>query len=318
MPNAFARTIHRAALMVSLRGVASTHSLFRERRRFILTLIAPAVLVLLAFEIIPILMGVDVSLRKYGLTELERPFVGLRNYRKILFDTQFYRVVLPNTFLFMVATVASGTVFGLSVAMLINRPFRGQHIVRTVIVFPLMVAPVVASIMIAWIFNDQFGIANVILTGLGFPAVAWLVHPWVSFGIVIMTDIWLWTPFYVLIILAALQTLPQAPHEAARVDGANEWLVFRLVTLPLLRPVLLVIIVIRSIDAFRVFDVVWTITKGEPGRLTEVFSIYAYKESFIFLNFGVGTAASLLGGVIIMGVGATLYFSLYRLSEVSR
>lgn len=318
MPNAFARTIHRAALMVSFRGVASTHSLFRERRRFILTLIAPAVLVLLAFEIIPILMGVDVSLRKYGLTDFERPFVGLRNYLKVLFDTQFYRVVLPNTLLFMVATVASGTVLGLSIAMLLNRPFWGQHIVRTVIVFPLMVAPVVASIMIAWIFNDQFGIANVILTGLGLPAVAWLVHPWVSFGILIMTDIWLWTPFYVLIILAALQTMPQAPHEAARVDGASEWLVFRLVTLPWLRPVLLVIIVIRSIDAFRVFDVVWTITKGGPGRLTEVFSIYAYKESFIFLDFGVGTAASILGGVIIMGVGAALYFSLYRLSEVSR
>lgn len=315
MPNAFARTIHRAALMVSFRGVASTHSVFRERRRFILTLIAPAVLVLLAFEIIPILMGVDVSLRKYGLTELERPFVGLRNYRKVLFDTQFYRVVLPNTFLFMFCSVAGGTLSGLCMALLLNRSFRGQSIVRTVIVFPMMVAPVVASIMVAWMFNDQFGIVNVIVTALGFEPVAWLVNPWLSIGIVILTDIWLWTPFYVLIILAALQNLPQAPHEAARVDGASEWMVFRMVTLPLLRPVLLVTIVIRSIDAFRVFDVVWTITKGEPGRLTEVFSIYSYKESFIFLDFGVGAAASLIGAVIIMAVGATLYYGLYRLSE---
>jgi multiple sugar transport system permease protein len=299
------------------RGEAAA-SLFRERRRFVATLVAPAALILLVFQVVPILMGVDASLRRFSLTDEEHPFVGFRNFARILSDGQFLGVVLPNTFGFMIASVTGGVVLGLAIAMLLNRPFPGRIVVRTLIVFPLMVAPVVASIMIAWIFNDQFGIANVIVTALGFPPVAWLVKPWLGLGIVVLTDIWLQTPFYVLIILAALETLPREPFEAARVDGANAWQVFRNVTLPLLRPVLLVAIVIRSIDAFRVFDTVWTITKGEPGRATEVFSIYAYKEAFVFLNLDRGAAAALVGAAIIMVVGVVLYWGLRRVTEVSR
>jgi multiple sugar transport system permease protein len=299
-------------------GGEAAASLFRQRRRFTLALIAPAALILLVFQVLPILMGVDASLRRFSLTDEEHPFIGLRNFRRILADFQFLGVVLPNTFFFMLASVAGGVVLGLAIAMLLNRPFPGRTLVRTLIVFPLMVAPVVASIMIAWIFNDQFGVANVIVTALGFPPVAWLVKPWLSLSIVVLTDVWLQTPFYVIIILAALETLPREPFEAARVDGANAWQIFRNVTLPLLRPVLLVAIVIRSIDAFRVFDTVWTITKGEPGRATEVFSIYAYKEAFVFLNLDRGAAASLVGAAIIMVVGVVLYWGLRRVTEVSR
>jgi len=293
-------------------------SLFRARRRFVVALVAPAAAVLLVFQVLPILMGVDASLRRYELVEEVHPFVGARNFWRVLGDRQFVGVVLVNTFLFMLVTVAGGVLLGLGIALLLNRRFPGQTLARTLIVFPLMVAPVVASIMIAWIFNDQFGIANVVVTALGFEPIPWLARPRLGLLIVILTDIWLQTPFYVLIILAGLQTMPREPHEAARVDGANAWQVFRNVTLPLLRPVLLVAIVIRSIDAFRVFDTVWTITKGEPGRATEVFSIYAYKEAFVFLNFGVGAAASLIGAVIIMAVGAVLYLGLTWVTEVSR
>ncbi len=278
-------------------------------------LIAPAVLALLVFEIFPILRGIDASLRQFFLTDFEHPFIGLKNYVKVITDAQFHGVVMFNTFLFMFASVAGGVVSGLGLAVLLNRKFRGQNIVRTIIVFPMMVAPVVAATMVAWIFNDQFGIANVIIRALGFEPMIWLVNRWTSLALVIITDIWLWTPWYVLLILAALQNMPVEPHEAARIDGASEWQVFRSVTLPLLRPVLLVAIVIRSIDAFRVFDVVWTITRGEPGRMTEVFSIYSYKESFVFLDFGVGAASSIIGALIIMVVGAGLYFGLYYLAE---
>jgi len=297
---------------------AAGASLFRERRRFIFALVAPAAAVLLVFEILPILMGVDASLRRFSLTDEEHPFIGFRNYARILGDAHFLGVVMFNTFFFMLTSVAGGVLLGLAVAVLLNRRFPGRTAARTLIVFPLMVAPVVASIMIAWIFNDQFGVANVLVTALGFPPVAWRASPWLSLGIVILTDVWLQTPFFVLIFLAALETMPREPHEAARVDGANAWQVFRNVTLPLLRPVFLVAIVIRSIDAFRVFDTVWTITKGEPGRATEVFSIYAYKEAFVFLNFDMGAAASLVGAAIIMVVGLVLYWGLARATEVSR
>jgi multiple sugar transport system permease protein len=294
------------------------HTRFGERERFMLALILPAVTILIAFQIVPILIGANASFRNYSLFNPQKTFVGLANYRRILTDPLFFGIVLPNTFVFMVASVSGGLLTGLTLAMMLNRRFLGERLVRTAILLPLMVAPVVAAIMITWMFNDQFGIANVIMQALGFEPVPWMISRWTAMTVVIMTDIWLWTPWFTILILAALQSLPPEPHEAARIDGANAWQVFRNITLPLLRPVLMVCIVIRTIDAFRVFDIVWTITKGGPARSTEVFSIYAYKQAFVYLNFDMGSAASLIGAVIIMVVGGVLYRVLNYLVEVSR
>src|SRR2546425_4236741 len=269
-------TLRTTAAPAMTAPVAAVRRRFGERERFMLALILPALLILVGFQIVPILLGANASFRRWSLYDPQRTFVGLDNYRVILTDPLFYGIVLPNTFLFMAASVTGGLLAGLGLAMLINRRFRGARLVRTAILLPLMVPPVVAAIMITWMFNDQFGIANVILEALGLEPVAWLVSRWTSLAIVIGTDIWLWTPWFTLLILAALQTLPVEPHEAARMDGAGPWQVFRNITLPLLRPVLMVCITIRTIDAFRVFDIVWTITKGGPARSTEVFSIYAY------------------------------------------
>ncbi len=291
---------------------------FGERERFILALILPAFAILVSFQIVPILIGANASFRVWSLFNPQKTFIGLANYQKILTDPLFYGTVLPNTFLFMAASVTGGLLAGLTLAVMLNRKFRGERLIRTTILLPLMVPPVVAAIMITWMFNDQFGVANALLEALGFEPVPWLVGRWTSLGIVIMTDIWLWTPWFTILILAALRTLPAEPHEAARIDGASPWQVFRNITLPLLRPVLMVCIVIRSIDAFRVFDIVWTITKGGPARSTEVFSIYAYKQAFVYLNFDLGAAASLIGAVIIMVVGGVLYRTLSYVVEVSR
>jgi multiple sugar transport system permease protein len=281
-------------------------------------LILPALAILVAFQIVPILIGANASFRNWSLFNPQKTFVGLANYRRILTDPLFYGTVLPNTFLFMGASVTGGLVAGLGLAVMLNRRFRGERLVRTAILLPLMVPPVVAAIMITWMFNDQFGIANVLLGAVGLEPVPWLVGRWTSLAIVIMTDIWLWTPWFTILILAALQTLPVEPQEAARIDGANAWQLFRNVTLPLLRPVLMVCIAIRTIDAFRVFDIVWTITKGGPARSTEVFSIYAYKQAFVYLNFDLGSAASLIGAGIIMVVGGVLYKALSYVVDVSR
>lgn len=283
-----------------------------------LALILPAVLILVSFQIIPILIGANASFRVYPLFHPQKTWVGLANYVRILTDPLFYGTVLPNTFLFMGASVTGGLVAGLGLATMLNRPFRGARLVRTVILLPLMIAPVVAAIMITWMFNDQFGIVNVILQALGFEPIVWFLYRWTSMAIVVMTDIWLWTPWFTIILLAGLQSLPMEPREAAMIDGAGPWLIFWKVTLPLLRPVLMVCIVIRSIDAFRVFDIVWVITKGEPARSTEVFSIYAYKQAFVYLNFDQGSAAAIIGALIIMIIGGVLYWGLSRLLEVSR
>ena len=297
---------------------ARAHTRFGERERFMLALILPAVLILISFQVIPILIGANASFRMYPLFHPTKTWVGLANYLRILTDPLFYGTVLPNTFLFMTCSVSGGLVAGLGLAVMLNRPFRGARIVRTIILLPLMIAPVVAAIMITWMFNDQFGIVNVVWQALGFEPVVWFLSRWTSMAIVVMTDIWLWTPWFTIILLAGLQSLPIEPREAAMIDGASPWLIFWKVTLPLLRPVLMVCIVIRSIDAFRVFDIVWVITKGEPYRSTEVFSIYAYKQAFVYLNFDQGSAAAIIGAIIIMIIGGVLYWGLSRLLEVSR
>ncbi|HEY3064984.1 MAG TPA: sugar ABC transporter permease [Methylomirabilota bacterium] len=283
-----------------------------------LALILPAFLVLGLFQIVPVLLGANASFRSWSLFNPQKTFVGFENYRRILTDPLFYGTVLPNTFLFMAASVTGGLGAGLGLAVMLNRRFRGARLVRTAILLPLMVPPVVAAIMITWMFNDQFGIVNVVVQAVGLEPVPWLIYRWTSLAIVVATDVWLWTPWFTILILAALQTLPPEPHEAAKIDGAGPWRLFRHITLPLLQPVLMVCVVVRAIDAFRVFDIVWTITKGGPARSTETFSIYAYKQAFVYLNFDLGAAASLIGAAIIMIVGGVLYRGLSAVVEVSR
>jgi multiple sugar transport system permease protein len=226
--------------------------------------------------------------------------------------------VLPNTFGFMAASVACSLVAGLMIALLLNRQFPARWLVQTIILLPLMVAPVIAAIMIRWMFNDQFGIVNVILEVFGIAPLAWLTQKWTAFLAILLTDVWLWTPWFALLLLAGLQSLPPEPFEAAQIDAASAWRTFRYITLPMLRPVIVVCVVIRAIDAFRTFDIVWTISGGGPARATEVFSIYAYVEAFQFLNFGRGSAAAVLGAIIIVVFAMALYRLLNRWVEVSK
>jgi len=289
-----------------------------EKTRFMLALVAPAALVLLCFQIVPILTGANASFRDWTLHDPKRTWVGLANYLYVLRDPDFMLIVLPNTFGFMVASVASSLVFGLLVALMLNKRFPGRWLVQSFVLLPLMVAPVIAAVMIRWMFNDQFGVVNAVLEAFGIAPVAWLTQRWTAFFVILLTDIWLWTPWFALILLAGLQSLPPEPFEAAAIDAAGAWRTFRYITLPMLRPVMAVCVVIRSIDAFRTFDTVWTISGGGPARATELFSIYAYVESFQFLNLARGSAAAVIGALIIVVFAMLLYRLLNRFVEVSR
>ena len=272
-----------------------------------LLLIAPAVLLLLFFQVVPIVIGANASFRDWTLNNPKKTWVGFSHYAYVITDPAFLKVALPNTFLFMALSVSGALVLGLALALLLNRPFRGQKLVQTVLLLPLMVAPVIAAIMIRWMFNDQFGIVNVVLEALGFEGQPWLAQRWSAFGVILLTDIWLWTPWFTLLLLAGLQSLPREPFEAAAIDGTTPWRVFWYLTLPMLRPVIAVCVVIRAIDAFRTFDIVWTLTGGGPARSTELFSLYAYVHAFLNLDFGRGSAAAIIGGLIILVVGVALY-----------
>jgi multiple sugar transport system permease protein len=245
----------------------------------------------------------------------KKTWVGLAHYISVLTDSEFLRIVLPNTFLFMFASVTISLVVGLALAMALNRPFRGRKLVQTILLLPLMIAPVIAAIMMRWIFNDQFGAVNALIEALGGRGQPWLVQRWSAFSIIVLTDCWLWIPWFTLLLVAGLQSLPKEPFEAAAIDGTSRWRVFWHLTVPMLRPVIIVCVVIRAIDAFRTFDIVWALTGGGPARQTELFSIYAYEQAFVFLNFGRGSAAALIGALIILVVGLVLYRVLARMRK---
>lgn len=289
-----------------------------EQQRFMLLLIAPSAVLMLLFQALPIVIGANASFRDWALNDPKKTWVGLAHYANVLTDPYFLSVVLPNTFVFMVLSVAISLALGMALALLLNREFAWQKLVQTVLLLPLMVAPVIAAIMIRWMFNDQFGIVNVVLDAVGIGGQSWFTQRLSAFAVILMTDVWLWTPWFTLLLLAGLQSLPKEPFEAAAIDGATRWRVFSHLTLPMLRPVMVVCVVIRSIDAFRTFDIVWTLTGGGPARSTELFSLYAYVEAFQNLNFGKGSAAAIIGALIILVVGIALYRIMDWLVKVSK
>jgi multiple sugar transport system permease protein len=289
--------------------------IFGERERFMLLLMAPAAVLLILFQIVPIAIGLNVSFRDWALYNPKETWIGLKHYIAIFQDSVFINTVLPNTFIFMFGSVSISLVLGLCLALLLNRKVRGQKIIQTVLLMPLMVAPVIAAIMMRWMFNDQFGIVNVVLEGLGLETISWFTQRFLAFGVILFTDIWLWTPWFTILLLAALQSFPKEPFEAAEIDGTSRWRTFWYITLPMLRPVIVVCVVIRAIDAFRTFDIVWTLTGGGPGRGTEIFSLYAYVIAFQNLNFGRGSAAAMIGAVIILIFGLLLFRVLNRMVD---
>jgi multiple sugar transport system permease protein len=289
-----------------------------EKERFMLLLIAPAATVLLLFQIVPIAIGANASFRDWQLYNPKETWIGLSHYLSILTDPVFLTLVLPNTFLLMFASVAIALVLGIVLAHLLNWDFHGHRLVQTVILLPQMMAPVIAATSMRWTFNDQFGVVAAFLRLVGFGQMSWLAERWPSFLIILFTDVWIWAPWFALILLAALKSLPREPFEAAQIDAAGRWRTFTHVTLPMLRPVIGVCVLIRSIDAFRTFDQVWILTGGGPARSTEVFSIYAYVETFINLDFGRGSAAAIIGAAIILVVAWLMYVAVDRLANVSR
>ncbi len=269
-------------------------------------------LVMFLFQILPIVHGIIISFTSFTIWNPEGGFAGLRNYVRVLENPLFYRYALPNTFMFLALAVSIEVALGLAVAVLINRRFPGQRVVKTLLILPLLVAPVVAGLMFYWMFHAEFGLVNQALAALGLPGVLWFNRPWTAFGVIVLADVWTWTPWFILIIYAGLQSLPPEPFEAARIDGAGPWSTFRLITLPLLYPVLSIVVLIRSFDAFRVFDIVWTMTGGGPGNATETFGTFVYRIGYLTVNWSEGAAAAMVGAVIIMAVGVLVYGTFAR------
>jgi multiple sugar transport system permease protein len=268
--------------------------------------VAPALALLGGVALFPLLYVIYLSFyRRLLIFDIFR-FVGLENYRFLLQDERFWNA-LQNTAYFTVVSVSAQMLLGLGIALLLNRPFRGKDWVRAGILVPWVIPTVVSARMWEWIYNPEFGVLNFLLGA----KINWLGTPRLALHAAIFADVWKTTPFVVILLLAGLQVIPRELYQAARVDGAGTWASFRRITLPLLAPVLLVALIFRALDAWRVFDVIYVLTGGGPANTTETLSLYAYKVLFQTLQFGYGSALSVVTFLCAGGI-TVLFLKLYR------
>jgi multiple sugar transport system permease protein len=257
-------------------------------------MILPALAFVMVFALYPVIDSFFLSLHQIllGLPGLGKPFVGLENYR-ILMGDPVARHAFAVTAVFVFLSTALELLLGLGIALVIHERFKGRGWVRAGVLVPWAIPTVVASQMWRYIFNDQYGLVNLILFGNEVSRyVPWLAHPIFSFSAIVLADVWKTSCFAGLLILAGLQVIPDDLYDAAKIDGANALQRFFRITLPLLRPALLIALLFRTMDAFRVFDLVFVMTQGGPADATQVLQFYGYKTLFTEGRLGYGTAIS--------------------------
>ncbi len=280
---------------------------FGDRRRQKLLpwlLLAPTALFVVAMTLVPLGYSVLTSLHDSPLGQAPA-FVGLQNYRNLISDANF-RSSLETTLVFTIAATGIEFVLGLALALLLKEEFSFQGIIRSSLIVPMAIAPVVVGIIWRLLYNADVGLFSFAVQALTGHSVSVLSSTTLALPALILVDVWEWTPFMFLLLLAGIQSLPQEPFEAARVDGASIWNIFFHLTMPMLRPVIVVALLIRALDAFTVFDQVFVLTQGGPGTATEVATLMVYKTAFRFSQFGYAASMAVALLVLVMLTSAAI------------
>ncbi len=273
----------------------------RLSRNVPLLMVAPAVLILFGLTIYPFLFMGWISLHKWPIVpSLPRIFLGLGQYGFILGDPAFWNSVRV-TVVYMVASVTVQLVLGFFLALLLSTPHRYVRYFRLPYMIPMFVSPVVVALIWRFMLGADLGIVNFFLRSIGLGGVAWLGAETSALFSVVLVDVWQWTPFTVLILSAGISSLPQEPFEAAALDGANRAQMVRYLTMPMLMPVFTVVLLFRVLDAFKMFDIVFILTRGGPGDATNVLALNIWRKGFFENQLGFAAAIS-----VIMIVIATL------------
>ena len=277
-------------------------------------LIAPAIAVLLALSIYPLLFAVKVAFQTGSGSNARWT---LANFARLWSD-DFFLAALGHTLIYALVALTFEFLLGLGLAVLLDRPLRGRSIFRAALLIPMMLPPVVAGVVWRLMLNPDFGAINGTLKGAGLntDALTWTASPLLALGSVIAVDIWQWTPFMFFVLLAGLQAIPQEPYEAAMIDGASAWQTFRHVTLPLLRPAILIALLLRTMDLLRVFDQIFILTEGGPGFATETVSLYIYRAAFRFFDFGYAAAMSFVL-LVLTNIISLTYIRLLQKQEAA-
>jgi multiple sugar transport system permease protein len=281
----------------------------RNREERATLFLAPTGITLSAVMLFPAVYILWISLERRSLIFGTPQFIGFDNYLRLAHDPQFWNA-LVNTVYFTVVSVQGELVLGLLMALLLRRPFRGRGLLYAIILIPWAIPTVVSARMWEWLYNADFGVLNYLFQA----RINWLGNPVWAMHAAIAMDVWKSTPFVALLLLAGLQSIPRELYHAAAVDGASRWTMFRRITWPALLPLILVVLIFRTIDAFRVFDSIYVLTGGGPGSSTETVSIYAYKLLFQTLEFGYGSAVAV---AILMSVALATVVYAWLLRRVS-
>lgn len=276
----------------------------RRRNLLVFWLLLPSLIIFAVFAIWPTIEAMLISLSRYNLTDpnAQRTFIGLENYRAVLSDGTFWGD-LGRSFKFVLFSVAASLTFGFYIAYLLYKAGRGKSVFRILFLVPMTVSPAITALSFKFMLNYDFGVINSILMNLIGRKVNLLgdakVALWTTAGI----DVWIWTPLVVLIILSGLESLPEEVFEAAALDGAGTGSMLRYITLPMMKRFLLIAILIRVMDAFRVYETIQLTTAGGPGNLSEILNVYIARVGFSFFELGPASAMAMILTFIIISIG---------------
>ncbi len=274
--------------------------------------LGPAVLIMAAACLYPVLSAFHLGLFDWnmGTPWSEARWVGVENFVSAFSNARVWSS-LWTTLLFAAVCVSAEMVLGIALALALERPVRGTAFFRTLFILPMMIAPIAVGLVWRYIFDAQFGLINAVLALFKIAPMAWLAEPTLAFVAIVIADIWQWTPFVFIMMVAALANVDGAVIEASRIDGARWWQMTFMVKLPMIAHVIAITLMMRLIDAFRVLEVVYVLTFGGPGDSTEILALHIYKTAFVGQQLGVAAAIS----VLLLVVVALLSWGALRLSN---
>jgi multiple sugar transport system permease protein len=295
-------------------GLGERLSLFADRR-FKYLIVWPAVLVLLLIGIFPLIYTLIVSFQHITMMTEDTSFSGFINYARLFKDARLWQAI-GHTVLFTVIALPIELALGMAMALLFLDRMPGRQVFIALLVLPTVISPIIAGATWRLLFDNRFGPINQILGWIwGEPVtILWTVNPAFVYPAIIVCEVWQWTPFMFLILLAGLSNVDQSQLEAAEIDGAGYWRVFFRIVLPAIKPVLAIVLLIRALDLVRLFDIVWALTKGGPGTMTETISIYAYVQGFQQFETSYTAAIAVL---IIVILSVLVIWALKRI-EIAR
>ncbi|MFO1414201.1 MAG: sugar ABC transporter permease [Burkholderiales bacterium] len=275
-------------------------------RRALYWFIAPAVIAILAVIVFPWAFTIWMSAFDWKIGS-QPQFAGWRNYAELLADTRFHQAI-GHTLWFTLLAVTAPLVLGTAAALVFNQKFPLRGLFRGAFVLPMMATPVAIALIWTMMFHPQQGVLNYLLSLVGIGPSEWVYSPALAIPCLVLVDVWQWTPLVMLIVLGGLSSLPVEPFEAAYLEGASRWQTFRLVTLPLLLPFIMVAGVVRLIDALKTFDTIYVITQGGPGTASETINLYLYLQAFSFYQVGKASAVVVVFFLLVVGLSLALFW----------